>query len=92
MLFGGQTRAIRTFLVLSFIAIATLAILGGTQSRGTLSVAQVDKKWILAELGVIITFYFGSKAVEAYVDSRAKSKAIEKATTAEEAMKVYREE
>jgi hypothetical protein len=84
---GLPKGAIRTFLALSFTAIAIMAVLGGDKF-----VPWADKKWILGELGVIITFYFGSKAVEAYVDSRAKSKAIDKATSAKEAMGVYRED
>lgn len=84
---GLPKGAIRTFFALSFTAIAILAILGGDQF-----VQPADKKWVLGELGVVITFYFGSKVVETYVDSKAKSKAIEKATTAEEAARVYKDD
>lgn len=83
---GLPKGAMRTFLALSFTAIATLAIF---QSDEIISVD--DKKWIIGQLGVIIAFYFGSKAVEAYVESRTKLRAIDKAYTADEAMKIYRE-
>jgi hypothetical protein len=82
---GLPKGAMRTFLALSFTAIATLVLLSGTEL-----VSQADKKWILLELGAIITFYFGSKSLETFVDSRAKVKAIEKAQTTDEAVKVYK--
>ncbi len=82
---GLPKGAMRTFLALTFTAIAALAVLDGGQ------VAQLDKKWILGQLGVIIAFYFGSKAVEAYADSRVKSRAIDKAYNVDEAMRAYRE-
>ena len=75
----------RTFLALSFTAIATMVLLKGADY-----VVVEDKKWILLELGAIITFYFGSKSLEAFVDSRAKLKAIEKAENAKEAVSIYK--
>ena len=84
---GLPKGAMRTFLALTFTAIAALAVLG----NGDFVVA-MDKKWILGELGVIITFYFGSKAVEAYVDSRTKLAAIEKASDVDEAMSAHKDE
>ena len=45
----------------------------------------------MAELGAIITFYFGSKAVESFVDSRAKIRVIGKAQSADEAERIYRD-
>ncbi|HEY32747.1 MAG TPA: hypothetical protein G4O10_06540 [Dehalococcoidia bacterium] len=82
---GLPKGAMRTFLALSFSAIATMVLLKGADY-----VVVEDKKWILLELGAIITFYFGSKSLEAFVDSRAKLKAIEKAETTDDAVKVYR--
>ena len=81
---GLPKGAMRTFLAIAFTSLATLALLGGIVDEG-------DKKWILGELGLIITFYFGAKTFESFVDSKAKTKAIEKANTAEEALKVLRE-
>lgn len=83
---GLPKGAIRTFLTLTFTAIAILSLFG----VGDL-VPPDDKKWILGQLGVIIAFYFGSKAVEAYADSRVKLAAIDKATGAQEAMAAYRD-
>jgi len=82
---GLPKGAMRTFLALSFTAIAMLALL-----KSPVLVDAVDKKWILLELGAIITFYFGSKSLEAFVDSKAKVKAIERAETTEDAIKVYK--
>ncbi len=82
---GLPKGAMRTFLALSFTAIATLLLLKGSDFVGV-----ADKKWILGELGVIITFYFGSKTVETYVDSQVKKKAIEKAQNTDEAIKVFK--
>ncbi len=82
---GLPKGAMRTFLALSFTSIATLAIFSDA-SLGIIS--EVDKKWILAELGGIITFYFGSKSVEAFVDSRAKLAAIERATNFDQIRKI----
>ena len=82
---GLPKGAMRTFLALSFTAIATMVLLKGADY-----VIIEDKKWILLELGAIITFYFGSKSLEAFVDSRAKLKAIEKATSATEAVSIYK--
>jgi hypothetical protein len=81
---GLPKGAMRTFLALSFTAIAALVLLNPNL------VGSADKKWILGELGVIITFYFGSKAVETYVDSKAKTKAIERAQTTDDAVKIYK--
>ncbi len=81
---GLPKGAMRTFLALIFTTIATLVLLK------TDLVSLVDKKWILLELGAIITFYFGSKSLETFVDSRAKVKAIEKAQTTDDAVKVYK--
>ena len=86
---GLPKGAMRTFLTLTFTSLAVIAIFGDDK---VLSLDDSDKKWILVELGAIITFYFGSKSLESYVDSRAKIKAIEKATTAEEALRIFREE
>ena len=83
---GLPKGAIRTFFALSFTALATLVLL---DSSGLVST--VDKKWILLELGAIITFYFGSKSLEAYEQSKAKLQTIGKAQTTEEAVKAYRE-
>jgi hypothetical protein len=81
---GLPKGAMRTFLALSFTAIATLVLLKAN------IVSLDDKKWILLELGAIITFYFGSKSLEAFVDSRAKVKVIEKAETTDDAIKAYK--
>ena len=86
---GLPKGAVRTFLVLAFTAVAVIAVLGG-ESVAAISVD--DKKWILGVLGMIIAFYFGNKTLESYVDSRAKLKAMEQATSVEEAMKIYRDE
>jgi hypothetical protein len=83
---GLPKGAIRTFFALSFTALATLVLLNSTALVST-----VDKKWILLELGAIITFYFGSKSLEAYQESKAKLQTIAKATTPEEAIKAYQE-
>ncbi len=82
---GLPKGAMRTFLAITFTAITILVIF-------TDKVDEDQTKWVLAELGVIITFYFGSKSLESYVDSRAKIKAIEKAGTTEEALRVLRDE
>jgi hypothetical protein len=81
---GLPKGAMRTFLALTFTAIATLALFK------TGLVEQVDKKWVLLEFGAIITFYFGSKSLEAFVDSQAKVKAIEKAETTDDAVRVFK--
>ncbi len=81
---GLPKGAMRTFLALTFTAIAALALLK------TGLVNEVDKKWILLEFGAIVTFYFGSKSLENYVDSQAKVKAIEKAQTTDDVIKVYK--
>ena len=86
---GLPKGAIRTFLVLAFTAMAIIAIFA---ESGVVVLAPGDKKWILAELGAIITFYFGSKALESYVDSRAKIKVIEMAASTAEAERIYREQ
>jgi len=83
---GLPKGAIRTFFALSFTALATLVLLDSNDL-----VDAVDKKWILLELGAIITFYFGSKSLEAYQESKAKLQAIEKAKTTEEAVKAYQD-
>ena len=85
---GLPKGAIRTFLVLTFTAMAVIAIFG---KSGVVVLDAADKKWILAELGGIITFYFGSKALESFVDSRAKIKVIERAPP-EEAERIYRDQ
>ncbi len=79
---GLPKGAVRTFLALSFTSLTTLAILGENV------IDDVDKKWLLGELGIIIAFYFGSKAVESYVDSRVKLATIEKAEKFSEAVSV----
>jgi len=84
---GLPKGAVRTFLALSFTSLTALAILGGEDF-----VIAVDKKWLMGQLGIVIAFYFGSKAVESYVDSRVKLATIEKSTGIEEAMAVFREE
>lgn len=81
---GLPKGAMRTFLALIFTTIATLVLLNPEL------IGQADKKWVLLELGAIITFYFGSKSLEVFVDSRAKVKAIEKAQTTDDAVKVYK--
>ena len=81
---GLPKGAMRTFLALTFTAIAALVLL----KAGL--VDQPDKKWILLELGAIVTFYFGSKSLEAFVDSRAKVKAIERAQTTDDAVRIYK--
>jgi hypothetical protein len=81
---GLPKGAMRTFLALTFTAIAALALL----KTGLVSLE--DKKWILLELGAIVTFYFGSKSLESYVDSRAKMKAIEKAQSTDDAIRIYK--
>ena len=86
---GLPKGAVRTFLALTFTAVAVIAVLGGDSVVG---IGTDDKKWILGEFGLIIAFYFGSKTLESYVDSRAKLKAMEHATSVEEAMKIYRDE
>ena len=86
---GLPKGAVRTFLTLTFTAIAVIAVLGGDS---VVAIGINDKKWILGELGLIISFYFGSKTLESYVDSRAKLMAMEKATSVEEALKIYRDE
>ena len=82
---GLPKGAMRTFLAITFTAIGSLAIFSGI-------VDDDQVKWVLGELGVIITFYFGSKSLESYVDSRAKIRAIEKATTVDEALRVLKDE
>lgn len=82
---GLPKGAMRTFLALSFTIIATLVLLKGAEF-----VSLDDKKWILLELGAIITFYFGSKSLETFVDSKAKVKAIEKAQNTDDAIKAYK--
>ena len=82
---GLPRGAVRTFLALMFTSVATLTLLAGESF-----VAAPDKKWVLGELGVIITFYFGSKAFETRADAQAKLKAIEKAGTAEEVGNILR--
>ena len=64
---GLPKGAIRTFFALSFTAVAILVLLDSSEL-----VSAVDKKWILLELGAIITFYFGSKSLEAYQESKEK--------------------
>lgn len=86
---GLPRGTVRTFLTLSFTAVAVIAVLGGDS---VVAIGVDDKKWILGELGLIIAFYFGSKTLESYVDSRAKLKAMDQATSVEEAMKIYRDE
>ena len=81
---GLPKGAIRTFFALSFTALSTLVLLNSNELVDT-----ADKKWILLELGAIITFYFGSKSLEAYQESKAKLQAIEKAKTPDEAVKAY---
>ena len=84
---GLPKGAMRTFLALVFTSMTALVILDGTTFVG----AQ-DKKWLLGELGAIIAFYFGSRAIESYVDSRAKLRAIEKAESFDEARRLYSDE
>ena len=86
---GLPKGAVRTFLALAFTAVAVIAVLGG---EGVVAIGVDDKKWILGELGLIIAFYFGSKTLESYTDSRVKLKAMEHAASVEEAMKIYRDE
>ena len=85
---GLPKGAIRTFLVLTFTAMAMIAIFAGKDAA---FFDIEDKKWILAELGGIITFYFVSKALESFVDSRAKIKVIEMAASAKEAQRIYQD-
>ena len=55
---GLPRGAVRTFLMLAFTSLALYALFApGLVSPG-------DKKWILAELGGIISFYFISKIAE----------------------------
>ena len=86
---GLPKGAVRTFLTLAFTAVALIAVLGG---NSVVVIDVNDKKWILGELGLIIAFYFGSKTLESYTDSRVKLKAMEHATSVDEAMKIYRDE
>ena len=85
---GLPKGAMRTFLALAFTSLAVIAIFGDSSN---IFVHEDDKKWILVELGAIITFYFGSKTLESYVDSKAKLKAIDKAESAEDASRIYRD-
>jgi hypothetical protein len=80
---GLPKGAIRTFLVFIFSILAILAIFGDLPVDGE------DKKWVLLEFGGILTFYFGSRVFESYIDSRAKIKAIEQAGNATEATEIY---
>ena len=43
------------------------------------------------QLGLVIAFYFGSKSVESYIESRVKLATIEKADGIDEAMSVDRD-
>ena len=81
---GLPKGAVRTFLALTFTSVAVMIIVGGI-------VDEDEAKWVLGELGVIITFYFGSKALESYAESRAKIRAVEKATSADEAVGVLKD-
>ena len=81
---GLPKGAIRTFLTLAFTSVALIAMLGGDSV-----IAPEDKKWILGELGIVITFYFGSRAVESFVESRARLKAIEKISDQNQLLEIY---
>jgi len=82
---GLPKGSIRTFFALTFFSLAALAVVAGDRF-----ILDTDKKWILGELGVIMTFYFGSKALDARADAQAKMKAMELASTVDEAMKVIK--
>ena len=55
---GLPKGAMRTFLTLAFTSLAVIAIF---EDSTNIFVDAGDKKWILVELGAIITFYFGNK-------------------------------
>ena len=83
---GLPKGAMRTFLTLAFTSLAVIAIF---EDSTNIFVDAGDKKWILVELGAIITFYFGNKSLESYVNSQVKLRAIDKAQSAEERERIY---
>ena len=80
---GLPKGAVRTFLMLSLTAFTIIALLSGEELFGI-----DDKKWILGEFGIVMSFYFGSKAIESVFESRAKQVAIQSAQTHAERLEI----